>query len=208
MQVAATCSSSWGLRGGTRPRSLGFGGQAMAQEMSVAFWATATLDIADKWQKFAELTGVTPEFTDNGNDIGPVVARLAAGNANDLLMSAASRAALKGNWPGRAHRGLGPFQNPELCQCLAMGKGHSLPPARRQTDRHSHRRQCRLDHLSPRQARQGHSYGVIFDPKLKGRVAMEDAWINSAIFTAMYLKEAENQPIKDPGNLSESELAS
>lgn len=50
------------------------------------------------------------------------------------------------------------------------------------------------------------SYGVIFDPKLKGRVAMEDAWINSAVFAAMYLKESENQPIGDPGNLTESEL--
>ncbi len=50
------------------------------------------------------------------------------------------------------------------------------------------------------------SYGVIFDPALKGRVAMEDAWINSAVFAAIYLKEAENQPIGDPGNLTEDEL--
>lgn len=59
--------------------------RAMADDATVAFWATATLDIGDKWQEFARQSGVSPEFTDNGNDVGPVVARLAAGNANDLF---------------------------------------------------------------------------------------------------------------------------
>jgi putative spermidine/putrescine transport system substrate-binding protein len=50
------------------------------------------------------------------------------------------------------------------------------------------------------------SYSVIFDPKLKGRTAMEDAWINSVIFAAIYLKENAITPIDDPGDLTESEL--
>jgi putative spermidine/putrescine transport system substrate-binding protein len=50
------------------------------------------------------------------------------------------------------------------------------------------------------------SYEVIFDPKFKGRTAMEDAWINSVIFTAIYLKENSITPIVNAGNLTESEL--
>jgi putative spermidine/putrescine transport system substrate-binding protein len=47
---------------------------------------------------------------------------------------------------------------------------------------------------------------VLFDPKFKGRVAMEDSWINSVIFTAIYLKEHNIIPINVPGDLTESEL--
>ena len=50
------------------------------------------------------------------------------------------------------------------------------------------------------------SYAAVFDPKLKGKTAMEDAWINSVIFTAIYLKENGLVPIENPGNLSEEEL--
>ena len=49
------------------------------------------------------------------------------------------------------------------------------------------------------------SYGVIFDPK-PGKTAMEDAWINSIIFTAIYLKNSENAKIAEPGNLTADEL--
>ena len=82
---------------------LGFTSRLSAQDAAtVAFWATATLDIGDKWPEFAKQNGVSPEFTDNGNDLGPVIARLAAGNANDLLTLAAFRAARKRNWLVRA----------------------------------------------------------------------------------------------------------
>src|ERR1700704_1371266 len=51
----------------------------------INFWATGTLDIGDDgWKLFANESGVRVDFTDNGNDPGPVVARLAAGNANDI----------------------------------------------------------------------------------------------------------------------------
>jgi len=49
------------------------------------------------------------------------------------------------------------------------------------------------------------SYGAVFDSKLAGRTSMEDAWINSAIFTAIYLK-AQGASINDPGDLTASEL--
>jgi putative spermidine/putrescine transport system substrate-binding protein len=35
---------------------------------------------------------------------------------------------------------------------------------------------------------------------------MEDAWINSAIFTAIYLKNSENAKISEPGDLTADEL--
>jgi putative spermidine/putrescine transport system substrate-binding protein len=50
------------------------------------------------------------------------------------------------------------------------------------------------------------SYGVIFDRKLRGKTAMEDAWINSVIFTAIYLKNSENAKISEPGDLTADEL--
>jgi putative spermidine/putrescine transport system substrate-binding protein len=41
---------------------------------------------------------------------------------------------------------------------------------------------------------------------MKGKTAMEDAWINSVIFTAIYLKNSENAKIAEPGNLTADEL--
>ena len=52
------------------------------------------------------------------------------------------------------------------------------------------------------------SYGVVFDPKLKGKTAMEDAWINSAIFTAIYLKNSENAKIDRARQPDADELGS
>src|SRR5262249_8132385 len=51
----------------------------------INFWATGTLDIGDDgWEIFMNESGVKVNFTDNGNDPGPVVTKLAAGNANDI----------------------------------------------------------------------------------------------------------------------------
>jgi putative spermidine/putrescine transport system substrate-binding protein len=50
----------------------------------INFWAPATLDIEGGWKTFTKESGVGVAFTDNGNDPGPVVAKLAAGNANDV----------------------------------------------------------------------------------------------------------------------------
>jgi putative spermidine/putrescine transport system substrate-binding protein len=51
----------------------------------ISFWASGTLDIGDDgWKILANESDVKVEFSDNGNDPGPVVARLAAGNANDI----------------------------------------------------------------------------------------------------------------------------
>jgi putative spermidine/putrescine transport system substrate-binding protein len=51
----------------------------------INFWASGGLDIGeDGWKIFASESDVKVDFTDNGNDPAPVVAKLAAGNANDI----------------------------------------------------------------------------------------------------------------------------
>ena len=50
------------------------------------------------------------------------------------------------------------------------------------------------------------TYAAVFDPRLKGRTSMEDAWVNSVIFTAIYLKQNDLLAIDNPGNLTETEL--
>jgi putative spermidine/putrescine transport system substrate-binding protein len=181
--------------------------RAMADDATVAFWGTATLDIGDKWQEFTRQSGVSPEFTDNGNDVGPVVARLAAGNANDLFDV--------GGFQGGAERELAkqgliaPWDVSKISNFAGIWQwAKDIPTLTYEGKQYGIPTVVNADSIIYRPDKLGKvdSYGVIFDPKLKGRVAMEDAWINSAIFTAIYLKEAENKPIKEPGNLTESEL--
>src|SRR5690242_1678305 len=52
----------------------------------VNYWASATMDIEDGWQAFTKQSGIGVCFTDNSNDPGPVVAKLAASNANDIFV--------------------------------------------------------------------------------------------------------------------------
>ena len=70
---------------GTSALALGIGlSTPSLAAREINFWASATLDIADGWDTFSKASGVDVAFTDNGNDPGPVVAKLAAGNANDI----------------------------------------------------------------------------------------------------------------------------
>ncbi|WP_377298145.1 PotD/PotF family extracellular solute-binding protein [Rhizobium sp. SGZ-381] len=202
LQLMAGGGAAFSMAGlGAMPR-------AMAQSpASVAFWATATLDIGEKWAQFASQVGVAPEFTDNGNDVGPVLARLAAGNANELFDV--------GGFQGGAEKEMArqgviiPWDLSKIPNYDSIWQwAKDIPYLRQNGKQYSIPTVVNADSIIYRPDKLGKvdSYGVIFDKKLKGRVAMEDAWINSAIFTAMYLKESENKPIKDPGNLSESEL--
>ena len=186
---------------------LSLAGRAAAQSSGVAFWASATLDIGEAWAKLTADTGITPTFTDNGNDMGPVVARLAAGNANDLFDV--------GGFQGGAELELArqgqivPWdvaKIPNYDQLWQWAK--DIPYLKADGKQYGIPTVVNADSIIYRKDKLGvvDSYGVIFDPKMKGRVAMEDAWINSAVFAAIYLKEAENQPITDPGNLTVDEL--
>jgi putative spermidine/putrescine transport system substrate-binding protein len=174
----------------------------------INFWATGTLDIGDDgWRTIANDSGVKVDFTDNGNDPGPVVAKLAAGNANDIYDVGGLQG---GSEKELARRGLiAPWDLSQIPNYASVwqwakdipylthdGKAYGIPTV------------VNADSMIALRDKAGSvdSYGVIFDPKLKGKTAMEDAWINSVIFTAMYLKNSENAKIAEPGNLTADEL--
>jgi putative spermidine/putrescine transport system substrate-binding protein len=174
----------------------------------ISFWASGTLDIGDDgWKIFANESDVKVDFSDNGNDPGPVVARLAAGNANDIYDVGGLQG---GSERELAKRGLiAPWDLAQIPNYASLwewaknipyltfeGKVYGIPTV------------VNADSMVALRNRVGSvdSYGVIFDPKLKGKTAMEDAWINSVIFTAMYLKNSENAKISEPGDLTADEL--
>jgi putative spermidine/putrescine transport system substrate-binding protein len=174
----------------------------------ISFWASGTLDIGDDgWKIFADESEVEVDFTDNGNDPGPVVAKLAAGNANDVYDVGGLQG---GSEKELAKRGLiAPWDLAQIPNYSSVwewaknipyltfeGKVYGIPTV------------VNADSMIALRNRIGNadSYGVIFDRKLRGKTAMEDAWINSVIFTAIYLKNSENAKISEPGDLTADEL--
>jgi putative spermidine/putrescine transport system substrate-binding protein len=174
----------------------------------IDFWASGTLDIGDEgWKLFADESGIKVRFTDNGNDPGPVVARLAAGNANDIFDVGGLQG---GSEKELAKRGLiAPWDLSRIPNYASVwewakniayvtyeGKIYGIPTV------------INADSIVALRNKVGtvDSYGVIFDRKLRGKTAMEDAWINSVIFTAIYLKNSENARISEPGDLTADEL--
>jgi len=106
------------------------------------FLGSGQLDIGDDgWKILANESGVKVDFTDNGNDPGPVVARLAAGKANDITMWRARRRHREelrsrgfGSRPGIL------AQIPNYSSVVGMGEGHPALDLSRQGLRHSDRR--------------------------------------------------------------------
>jgi putative spermidine/putrescine transport system substrate-binding protein len=174
----------------------------------INFWASGTLDIGDDgWKVIANESGVRVNFTDNGNDPGPVVAKLAAGNANDIYEVGGLQG---GSEKELARRSLiAPWDLSQIPNYASLwqwaqdipyltyeGKAYGIPTV------------INADSMIALRDKAGSvdSYGFVFDRKLKGKTAMEDAWINSVIFTAIYLKNSENAKIAEPGNLTADEL--
>jgi len=188
--------------------ALGAGGTRAAGR-DIAFWASGTLDITDAgWKQFAADAGVNVAFTDNGNDPGPVVAKLAAGNANDIYDVAGLQG---GSEKELAKRGLiAPWdlsKIPNYAEVWSWAK--AIPYLTYEGKTYAIPTVVNADSIIVLEDKLGKdvdSYGVVFDPKLKGKTAMEDAWINSAVFAAMYLKNSENAKIEEPGNLKPDEL--
>jgi putative spermidine/putrescine transport system substrate-binding protein len=201
VQRAAVGASALAVGSLCRPR-------AAQAANGIDFWASGTLDIGDEgWKIFANESGVTVDFTDNGNDPGPVVAKLAAGNANETYDVAGLQG---GSEKELARRGLiAPWDLAQIPNYSSVwewaknipyltfeGKVYGIPTV------------INADSMIALRNRvsSADSYGVIFDPKLRGKTSMEDAWINSVIFTAMYLKNSENARISEPGDLTPNEL--
>ena len=173
----------------------------------INFWASATLDIGNDWQAFTKETGVDVAFTDNGNDPGPVVAKLAAGNANDIYDVGGLQG---GSEKELAKQGLiAPWDTSKIPNYGTIWQwAKDIPYLSYQGKIYGIPAVINADSMIALQDKVGKvdSYGVVFDPKLKGKVAMEDAWINSTVFTAIYLKNSENEKIAEPGNLTRDEL--
>lgn len=180
------------------------------------FYATATLDAgADAWKRLDQSNHLRLLFKDNGNDAGPVIAQMMTGSAADdydlggLLGGAESvlanaRAILPWDvakiphWKGAWEWAKG------IDHARVNGQVYGLPIVVNADS---------MIYLPDRiRTVPGYESGVIdtyaavFDPRLKGRTSMEDAWVNSAIFTAIYLKQNNLLSIHDPGNLTETEL--
>ncbi len=174
----------------------------------INFWASGTLDIGDDgWKIFANESGVKVDFTDNGNDPGPVVARLAAGNANDIY----DVGGLDGGTEKElAKRGLiAPWDLAQIPNYASVWEwAKDIPHSTFEGNVYGIPTVVNADSMIALRNRVGSvdSYGVIFDRKLRGKTAMEDAWINSVIFTAIYLKNSENAKISEPGDLAADEL--
>jgi putative spermidine/putrescine transport system substrate-binding protein len=175
--------------------------------VTLNMWASGTMTVEDYWQRLEQDEGVRINFSDNGNDPGPVVAKMVFGNANDIydvggLQGGAERELAQQNaiapWdmsqiPNWEHVWSWAREIPYI---VHDGQQYGIPSV------------INADSMIylPDRIGQVDSYAAVFDPKLKGKTAMEDAWINSVIFTAIYLKENNLVPIENPGNLSQDEL--
>ncbi|PYN69842.1 MAG: spermidine/putrescine ABC transporter [Candidatus Rokuibacteriota bacterium] len=182
-------------------------GFAQPSKATVRYWASGTMTIEKFWAQLERDEGIKVVFSDNGNDPGPVVSRMVFGNANDLydvggLQGGAEKELALRNAIAPWDLSKIPNWNDvwswakEIPYTQVNGKQYGIPAV------------VNADSMIylPQKVGKVDSYHTVFDPKLKGKTAMEDAWINSAIFTAIYLKENNLLKIKDPGNLEKDEL--
>ncbi len=195
---------------------LGMGCNRKPQTQDIRFFGTATLDAgAEGWQKLQADLGARMLFKDNGNDAGPVIAQMTAGSAGtdyDLGGLLGGAEAVLAGPESILPWDLSKIPNWKTAWEWAKNIDH----ARWQGRQYGLPLVVNADsmiYLPDRiKAVPGYESGVIdtyaavFDPRLKGKTSMEDAWVNSAIFTAIYLKQNGKLTIKDPGNLTETEL--
>lgn len=181
----------------------------------IRFTAPSSYDLAPQdWEYLTKATGLTALFTDNGNDVGPVLARMTTGTmAHDYdvqgLQGGAERELV-------AAGTLLPWDMDQIPNWQYVWQSaKSIPYTVVNGERFSIPIAMNADSIIylPDEVRKTagydsgvvNSYAAVFDPKFAGRSSMEDAWINSAIFAAIYLK-GHGAPIRDPGNLSATEL--
>ena len=171
------------------------------------FIATGTMTMSS-WEQLKEDLNISLTFIDNGNDVGPVIGSMLHGTASTDYDIAGN---LGGTERELAQAGkilpwdMSKIPNWEqtwqwiknIDSTKVNGKRFGLPVI------------ANADSVIYNYEKIGRivdSYDIIFDHQFKGRVAMEDAWVNSVIFTAIYLKGNDLHPIDDPGDLTVDEL--
>lgn len=180
-------------------------GQALR---TLSLFGTGTLDIAEAgWQQLEVDHGLRIRFEDNGNDVGPVITQMVAGQAAydfDL-----------GGLQGGAEKELAeagallPWDLAKIPNWEGVWSwAKNIKHARWRGEQYGLPIVINADSMIYLPDKVGviDSYASVFDEKLKGKTSMEDAWINSVIFAAIYLKENAIQKIEDPGNLTPDEL--
>ena len=197
-------------------RLLGLGSIALAAqgchkdkpETVLKLYGTGTLDVGrEGWDHLRQDAGIGLMFQDNGNDTGPVITQMIVGTAaNDFDL---------GGLQGGAERELAsagkisPWDLSKLSNWSSLWDwAQAIPYAQWQGKHYGIPVVINADSMIylPKFVGEIDSYAAVFDKKLKGKTAMEDAWINSVIFTAIYLKENALQKIEDPGDLTADEL--
>lgn len=171
------------------------------------FWASGTMTIEKFWKKLQDEQGIKVNFSDNGNDPGPVISRLAFGNAQQLYDVGGLQGGAEKELAVRGQ--LEPWDLSKIPNFKTLWSwAQDIPYIRHQGKVYGIPTVINADSIIylPEKVGKVDTYAVVFDPKLKGKTAMEDAWINSAIFTAIYLKENNLQKIGNPGNLTKDEL--
>jgi len=198
-----------GLSGVTAASTYGSLGCRHSPNVStLRMYGTGTLDIGKVgWNRLTHDTGIVLDFQDNNNDTGPVITQMIAGSAaHDYDL---------GGLQGGAERELAaagtilPWDTTKLSNWSSLWEwARNIPYTKSQGKQFGLPIVINADSMIylPKYVGTVDSYAAIFDKRLKGRTAMEDAWINSVIFTAIYLKENSLQRIDDPGNLTPDEL--
>ena len=183
----------------------------------LALYGTGTLDILeDGWQK-ASTAHVDVRFSDNGNDTGPVIAKMLSGTAaRDYQVGGLQGGAERELFEAKAVLPWDLSKIPNWQHVWQMAK--NIPYARIGVEQIGLPIALNADSIvylpdrvkdvSGYEGGVIDSYSAIFDERLRGRTSMEDAWINSVIFAAIYLKENPSIgiAIDTPGDLSEAEL--
>jgi putative spermidine/putrescine transport system substrate-binding protein len=171
-------------------------------------YGTGTLDIEKNWAQVEKDISVKLLFTDNGNDVGPVISEMVAGSAAtdyDIggLQGGAEQELAQAKmilpWDMSKipnYGGVWQWAIKDMKHIFHEGKQYGIPSV------------VNADSVIYLEKETGKvdSYHAVFDPKFKGRTSMEDAWINSVIFAAIYLKENNIQKIDNPGDLTTGEL--
>lgn len=207
--AAAVALPSFLSSGCTRP---GTGAQ-------INFYGTGTLDIQQSgWDRLKKDLGINLVFKDNGNDTGPVIAQMITGTASrdyDIsgLQGGGERELAKAGriipWDLKlipSWERLWPLAR-EIEYTRVDGSQFGLPVAL-----NADSMVYRPDLLSKIAGFEHYgdsvvdTYAVLFDERLRGKVSMEDAWINSVVFAGIYMKENNVARIDDPSNLTDAEL--
>jgi putative spermidine/putrescine transport system substrate-binding protein len=187
----------------------------------IGFYGTGTLDLDAKgWARLTREVGANIVFKDNGNDPGPVIAQMIQGSAAKAyqlggllagaegLLSSANTILpwnrdkipnlTKSSWSldQKSLKGdrLGIVNEKQFGIPLVVNADSMiyLPE--------------KLRNIAGYENGIVDTYAAVFDPKLRGRTSMEDSWVNSVFFTALYLKKNNLFKIDNPADLSENEL--